>query len=101
MIVTRWQAPHIPNIKQIEMMFKAEGLLPFKEVLISKTEIPYHRHPFDEVRMIFSGKLLMDIAGNKLLLYPGDRIVIPSNTKHNKKVEGFEDCVCICANKIH
>lgn len=100
MIVTRWQAPHVPSQQQIEELFTAEGLSPIKEILEKNTEIPNHRHPFDEVRMIVSGKLLMDIAGNKLLLYPGDRILIPSNTKHSKKVEGLDDCICIYANKV-
>lgn len=100
MLVTRWEAPRLPNVQQIETMFKREGLSPFKDILIPKMEIPTHSHPFDEIRMIASGKLIMDITGNRFLLYPGDRIVIPSNTKHSKQVEGEENCVCICANKV-
>jgi mannose-6-phosphate isomerase-like protein (cupin superfamily) len=43
--------------------------------------------------------MLFDISGNKLLLRAGDRIVIPSNTRHSKRVQGQESCVCICAHK--
>lgn len=99
MLVTRWQAPRVPDKKQVYMMFEAEGLTPIEEKFEPNTFIPDHRHPFDEVRMVVEGQLLLDIAGNKLLLRPGDKIVIPSNTKHSKKVEGNESCLCICASK--
>lgn len=99
MLVTRWQAPLTPNKEQILRIFEAEGLSPIEEELIGKTAIPDHRHPFDEVRMVVSGQLLLDIAGTKLLLRAGDRITIPANTKHSKKVDTDESCLCIYASK--
>ncbi|MCB0386674.1 MAG: cupin domain-containing protein [Bdellovibrionales bacterium] len=101
MIVTRWQAPLVPNKNQIHMMFVAEGLEPFEESFEPGSNINNHRHPFDEVRMVASGQMVIDVAGNKLLLRAGDKIVIPSNTRHSKKVEGTEPCVCICASKSY
>ncbi|MCB0364795.1 MAG: cupin domain-containing protein [Bdellovibrionaceae bacterium] len=101
MIVTRWQAPLVPDKNQIHMMFVAEGLEPFEESFDPGTNIANHRHPFDEVRMVASGQLVIDVAGNKMLLRAGDKIVIPSNTRHSKKVEGTEPCVCICASKSY
>jgi quercetin dioxygenase-like cupin family protein len=99
MLVTRWQAPLVPNKQQIKMMFEAEGLTPYEEVFPPQTNIGDHRHPFDEVRMVAEGQLLLDIAGNRLLLRAGDKIIIPSNTRHSKQVEGAAPCVCICAQK--
>ncbi|MBX7231971.1 MAG: cupin domain-containing protein [Bdellovibrionales bacterium] len=99
MLVTRWQAPVVPNIQQIKLMFEAEGLSPYEEVLPSKSQIPDHRHPFDEVRMVAEGQLLLDITGNRLLLRAGDKIIIPSNTRHSKTVDSSSPCVCICAHK--
>ncbi|MCB0412800.1 MAG: cupin domain-containing protein [Bdellovibrionales bacterium] len=81
-------------------MFKAEGYEPFIEELPGKTVINDHRHPFDEVRMISSGQLILNIAGNKLLLRAGDKVIIPSNTKHSKSVETDQECICICAHKM-
>lgn len=101
MIVSRWQAPLVPDRKQIHMMFSAEGLEPFEEVFEPGAVVANHRHPFDEVRMVASGQLVIDVAGNKLLLRAGDKIVIPSNTRHSKKVEGTEPCVCVCASKTY
>ena len=99
MLVMRWQAPLVPDRQQILLMFEAEGLQPTEEVFPPKSVIKDHRHPFDEVRMVVSGQLLFDIAGNRLLLRAGDKIVIPSNTKHSKKVEGEAPCISICAYK--
>lgn len=99
MLVTRWQAAMVPTKQQIKLMFEAEGLTPFEEVFPPQSQIVDHRHPFDEVRMVAEGQLLLDIAGNRLLLRPGDKIVIPSNTRHAKQVDGSLPCVSICAHK--
>lgn len=100
MLVSRWQAPVVPDKMQIRSMFEAEGLVPQEETFPPETHVDWHRHPFDEVRTVVQGEVLFDIAGNKLLLRAGDRIVIPSNTKHSFKTQGTEDCVCVVANRI-
>ncbi len=99
MIVTRWQAPLLPTKEQIKMIFDSEGLEIEEETLPAHTKINDHRHPFDEIRMVVSGALFMNIAGNQLLLRAGDRIEIPSNTKHSKEPEGNESCFCIIAQR--
>jgi quercetin dioxygenase-like cupin family protein len=99
MIVTRWQAPALPAPEQLKMIFEAEGLAPFIEEFAPKAVIPDHRHPFDEIRFVVSGELLLNIAGNQLLLRAGDRIDIPANTRHSKSVESANPCVCLVANR--
>jgi mannose-6-phosphate isomerase-like protein (cupin superfamily) len=99
MIVIRWQAPLRPTKEQAVMIFRAEDLQPHEEILTKEETYPDHRHPFDEVRMILSGELAMNISGNQLLLRSGDKIVIPSNTRHSQKVLGDLPCECIVANK--
>lgn len=99
MIVHRWQAPVLPTQEQIYQIFEREGLRPFEEVYAAGEKIDFHRHPFDEVRMLVQGALLLDIAGNRLLLRAGDKIIIPSNTKHSKKNTSPKDCICICSYK--
>lgn len=99
MIVTRWQASVLPTLEQVKMIFEAEGLQPSEEVFTAPSVLPDHRHPFDEVRMVISGALFLNVAGNQLLLRPGDRIEIPANTRHSKSVEGSEPCVCVVANR--
>lgn len=99
MIVVRWQAPLRPTKEQAVMIFRAEDLQPREEILNKDEVYPEHRHPFDEVRMILKGELSMNINGNQLLLRSGDKIIIPSNTKHSQKVLSEQPCECIVANK--
>ncbi len=99
MIVIRWQAPLKPTPEQALMIFRAEDLQPHEEILTQQEVYPEHRHPFDEVRMILTGELAFNVNGNQLLLRAGDKIVVPSNTKHFQKVLSTEPCVCIVANK--
>ena len=81
------------------MIFEAEGLEPVDETFAPQTVLTDHRHPFDEVRMVVSGALFLNINGNQLLLRPGDRIEIPANTRHSKSVEGGESCTCVVAHR--
>lgn len=100
MIVTRWQAQVLPSAEQVKMIFEGEGLTPVEEQLPAGAEIRDRRQPFDEVRMVISGALVMNIAGNQILLRAGDRIDIPANTKHSKSTNGDTNCVCVVAQKI-
>lgn len=99
MIVVRWQAPLRPTKEQALMIFRAEDLVPREEVLTKDEVYPEHKHPLDEIRMVLDGELSMNINGNQLLLRAGDKIMVPSNTKHSQKVLGDSPCLCIVANK--
>lgn len=81
------------------MIFQAEGLEAVDEIYAPHTAVQEHRHPFDEVRMIVSGEIFFNVSGNRLLLRAGDRIVVPSNTKHETRVDGGEPCVSVYAKK--
>lgn len=83
MIIRRWQAPITPDAKQIKQMFFLEGLKPQAEKLEKDVEIKDRKFPFDEVRIVVSGELILEISGNRVLLREGDRVLIPSNTKHS------------------
>lgn len=98
MLVSRWTSTQPPSEEQVRMMMISEGLNPIEEKLSVNQEILEHRHPFDEIRIVVNGTLLMNISGNKLLLRPGDRIDIPANTKHAKKPDSGE-CFCLYALK--
>ena len=100
MIMTRWQAAVTPTGDQLKMILSDEGLDPFEEIFAGEMKIPDHRHPFTEVRVVLSGELLTNIAGNQVLLRAGDRIEIPANTRHAYIVQGQTPCICVCAQKI-
>lgn len=99
MLVTRWQAPLLPSLEQIKMIFVAEGLDPLEETFPSSGKVREHKHPFDEIRVVVQGELLVNIAGNQLMLRAGDRIEIPSNTKHQYLAQGDEHCHCVIAHR--
>lgn len=99
MLVSRWQAPMLPTRQQMALMLESEGLEPVEELIPQGQGVSDHRHPFDEVRIVVSGQLRLDIAGNRLLLRPGDRILIPANTRHSKQADGEETCLCLYAMK--
>lgn len=101
MVVTRWQASILPSKEQILLMYRLEGLSPTEEVIPAGAEIREHRHPFDEVRTVLEGELFVNVSGNKLLLRAGDRIFIPSNTRHSYHVEKGSDCVSLYANRVY
>lgn len=101
MLITRWQAPLVPQIDQIKSWFEIEGLEPREEVIHPQESFQNLRHPFDNVIMVARGELILNIAGNKLLLREGDKIVIPSNTKHSKEASGNHHCVYITAQKTY
>lgn len=99
MIIARWQAPQQPTLEQVKMLFEMENLEPSEEKLEPQTKIKEHRHPFSEVRMIVSGEMIFNIAGNQFVLRSGDRLEIPSNTKHSYSAHGSVPCISVCANK--
>ena len=99
MLITRWQAPIVPKLEQIKKWFEVEGLQPIEFSIKPGEEFNDIRHPFDDVIMVAAGELILNISGNKLLLREGDKIVIPSNTKHSKSVNGDTLCSYISAMK--
>lgn len=99
MIVSRWQGADITLETYAKTYFETEGLRPTEEVLHSNEEIPDHRHPLDEIRIVMKGAMIMNIAGTQLLLRAGDRIEVPAHTRHSKKNQENEDCICWVAQK--
>jgi mannose-6-phosphate isomerase-like protein (cupin superfamily) len=100
MLITRWQASAIPTKEQILMMLDLEGLEPTIEVLTANEKILEHRHPYTEVRVIISGEILFNIAGNQFLARAGDRIEIPANTKHWHQNHSELEAVSVYSQRI-
>jgi quercetin dioxygenase-like cupin family protein len=97
MLINRWLAPQAPTTESLLEILKAEGLEPVVEVLQSKQKVGEHRHPFGEVRIILKGEMLFTIAGNQILLRPGDRVELGANTRHWHQAHGNDDCESLFA----
>lgn len=100
MKITRWRADRKPTREEIETMFKDEGLEFVLEELPASSQVKEHRHPFDEVRMVVSGSMRFNVAGNEFLLREGDRLELPSNTRHWTKTESGEACLTVYAHRV-
>lgn len=100
MMIRRWQAPQKPDAKYLKLMLELEGLEFIEEVLNADQKIAEHRHPFTEVRFVVEGEMIFVVAGNQLVVRVGDRIEIPSNTKHSHGAFGSAGCISICGQKI-
>ena len=99
MKIIRWRADRKPTREEVEKMFVDEGLEFVAEDLpkvqkSKNTDIPF------EIRLIIAGALRYNVAGNEFILREGDRLELPSNTRHRTKVEPGSDCVSIFAHRI-
>jgi quercetin dioxygenase-like cupin family protein len=54
---------------------------------------PPHQHVHEQVTMLASGAMRFDLAGETIVLRPGDLLPIPSNVPHG--AEALEDSVLI------
>jgi quercetin dioxygenase-like cupin family protein len=99
MLISRWTSQTPPVPQQLKMLLLNEGLTPELESLPAHSTLKEHRHPFDEVRIVLEGNLILDVNGNQLLLRPGDRIDIPANTRHSKTVHGGTSCISMVAKR--
>lgn len=100
MIVTRWQAPILPNTEEMTQIMVREGLDPLLEVVEPNRKMPDHRHPFTEIRVLLKGEMIFSVAGNQMLLRAGDRIEVPPNTRHAHHAQGQTACECLVAQRV-
>src|SRR6266850_7658898 len=53
--------------------------------------VPMHQHPHEQITMMASGLVRVELDGKDVLLRPGDILLIPSNASH--LFEALEDSV--------
>lgn len=57
----------------------------------------WHTHPYEEVRWVYEGEVVMGTEYGEVILKPGDRLDLPAGTKHWAK---SKNGVCyICGSK--
>lgn len=96
MIVHRWQGVKTLTTEEIKKCYQIRPDQDFgKESILQGQTIKDHFHTFLEIRIICSGELLCNIAGNQILLRAGDKIEIPANTKHSYTNNFKETCSCL------
>ncbi len=59
----------------------------------------WHTHPFDEVRFVLEGEILIETEEGEFLLKAGDMIAVPAGTRHRARV-GKEGVAYLCGSKF-
>jgi len=61
------------------------------------TYYDWHTHPYNEIRYMLKGKMIINTKDKKITLNPGDIAEVKKNEPHEAYV--LEDCEYICASK--
>lgn len=101
MRIVRWRADRKPTQDEVLSILQDEGLECNVETVEAGIEVKDHKHPFDEVRIIVKGALRYNVAGNEFILREGDRLELPSNTRHWTRVEPQSECVSVYGFKVN
>jgi len=62
------------------------------------TEYDWHTHPYEEIRVMLKGEMIINTKDSTYHLKPGDILNVPAGEVHNAKV--LSDCEYICGSKI-
>ncbi|MEO1923710.1 MAG: cupin domain-containing protein [Nautiliaceae bacterium] len=88
--------------KSISAIIKKLQNKGFKNIFIwndSKgTYYDWHKHPYDEIRVILKGEMVINTKNKKFHLKPGDTLNVPAGEVHEAYV--LEDCEYICGSKF-
>ncbi|ACM92668.1 putative cupin domain protein [Nautilia profundicola AmH] len=62
------------------------------------THYDWHTHPYEEIRIMIKGEMIINTKEKTYLLKAGDKLKVPAGEEHNAEI--LEDCEYICASKI-
>lgn len=94
----RYEETKITDNEIIKKILEEEGYFNIFVWSDSKgTYYPTHIHPYDEVRWVVDGKIIIANNEKEFLLKPGDRLNSPPNTPHRAKA--VEDVIYVCGSK--
>lgn len=88
MRVVKWEGPSPPTFEQLGDRMRKEGLEVFVWSDPPGAVQEKHSHPYDEVRWVVRGKMVVGWEGGELFLEAGDRLDLPAGTDHWGRVAG-------------
>lgn len=86
------------SVKNIIRTLEKEG---YKDIFIYSdkkgTYYDWHRHPYEELRIMLKGKMKINTKNNSYLLKAGDRLNVPAGEMHEAYI--LENSEYICGSK--
>ena len=86
------------TISEIINGLKKEG---YKDIFIwndtKNTYYDWHKHTYEEVRIMLKGEMIINTKNKKYHLKKGDRLNVPAGEEHEAYI--LEDCEYICGSK--
>jgi quercetin dioxygenase-like cupin family protein len=86
------------NVNNLIDELKKEG---YKNIFLHSdlkdTYYHWHRHPYEEVRIMLKGKMKINTKNNSYLLKAGDRLNVPAGEMHEAYI--LENSEYICGSK--
>ncbi|AZV46888.1 cupin domain-containing protein [Nautilia sp. PV-1] len=62
------------------------------------TYYDWHSHPYEEIRVMLKGEMIINTKENSYRLKKGDVLKVPAGEIHEAKI--LEDCEYICGSKF-
>jgi quercetin dioxygenase-like cupin family protein len=98
--VVRWSKFEAPDPQQLRRILTDEGYGVFQWSDEPGTTYGLHRHSTHQSHWIISGVLELKVDGvGTVTLNPGDRDIMPANTKHSARVVSDEPVVYLIGEK--
>lgn len=96
LIVKRWDSSQGPlQLSALRQELQSEGLNTAWWSEVPGVRVAEHEHPFPEARWVLSGYLRIYVEGEIIDLGPGERLDLPSGTKHGFEVIGLSPVVFV------
>ncbi|WP_187646927.1 cupin domain-containing protein [Nitrosophilus labii] len=94
----RCEKTGITDVEEVKKILEDEGYFNIFVWRDTKgTFYPTHTHPYDEVRWVIEGEIVIANDEAEFLLGPGDRLNSPPNTPHWAKV--ISNITYVCGSK--
>ncbi len=95
-ILRHWDPAMGPlQLSTLRTALQNEGLVTAWSSEVPGTSVPQHEHPFPEARWVLDGFLRVHIGDRVVELGPGDRLDLPSGTKHGFEVLGLSPAIFV------
>jgi len=88
------------NESSLRRDLEARGYSVTRYVFPPGTSFPEHTHDVDKIDAVLSGRFVMRMKGQSVILTSGDRLAVPRGAVHSAEVVGDEPVVSLDAVRV-